>query len=265
MNELIDFCFKGGNKNYIMVNKYGAYWATDDNSNCLTFNNLTLKHAIKYLLDNCYFSLGNKLFKQVIGIPMGSDPAPFLANLFLHYYENKWIRTNKKRDINKVRRFTNVFRFIDDLVAINDNGEFERCYSEIYPPELELKKENIGYSEGTFLDLMIGIRDNKFFISLYDKRDTFPFAIVRMPHLDSNIPSKIFYSAFGGEILRFARNTSDPNLFKDNTKCLIHRMLKQGGKNNILTNILKKLFGRHFDTFSKYCNNYLDFVNMIEE
>jgi len=265
MNELIDFCFKGGNKNYIMVNKYGAYWATDDNSNCLTFNNLTLKHAIKYLLDNCYFSLGNKLFKQVIGIPMGSDPAPFLANLFLHYYENKWIRTNKKRDINKVRRFTNVFRFIDDLVAINDNGEFERCYSEIYPPELELKKENIGYSEGTFLDLMIGIRDNKFFISLYDKRDTFPFAIVRMPHLDSNIPSKIFYSAFGGEILRFARNTSDPNLFKDNTKCLIHRMLKQGGKNNILTNILKKLFGRHFDTFSKYSNNYLDFVNMIEE
>ena len=98
---------------------------------------------------------------------MGSDPAPFLANLFLHYYENKWIRTNKKCDINKVRRFTNVFRFIDDLVAINDNGEFERCYSEIYPPELELKKENIGYSEGTFLDLMIRIRDNKFFICLY--------------------------------------------------------------------------------------------------
>ena len=84
-------------------------------------------------------------------------------------------------------------------------------------------------------------------------------------YIYSNIPSKIFYSAFGGDILRFARNTSDPNLFKDNAKCLIHRVLKQCGENDILTNILKKLFGRYFDTFSKYCNNYLDFVNMIEE
>ena len=264
MNELIDFCFKGGNKNYIVVNKYSAYWVSDNNSNRLTFTNSTLKHAIKYLLDDSYFSFGNKIFKQVIGIPMGSDPAPFLANLFLHYYENKWIRTTKKHDMNKVRRFTNVFRFIDDLVAINDNGEFERCYSEIYPPELELGKENIGYNQGTFLDLKIEIREEKFVISLYDKRDNFPFSIVRMPYLDSNIPSKIFYSAFGGEILRFARNTSDIALFMDKSKLLIDRMLKQGGKSFILTNILKRLFGKHFDIFRKYCNNCSDFLNMIE-
>ena len=92
--------------------------------------------------------------------------------------------------------FTNIFRFIDDLVAINDNGEFERCYSEIYPPELELGKKNVGYNQGTFLDLKIEIREEKFLISLYDKRDNFPFSIVRMPYLDSNIPSRIFYSAF---------------------------------------------------------------------
>ena len=28
---------------------------------------------------------------QKIGIPMGSDPAPFMANLFI-YYENRWVR-----------------------------------------------------------------------------------------------------------------------------------------------------------------------------
>ena len=140
---------------------------------------------------------------------MGSDPAPFLANLFLYFYESKWITTTKKHDIHKARRFGNVFQFIDDLVAINDNGEFEKCYSDIYPPELELKKENIRYTEGKFLDLMINIRDDKFVISLYDKHNTFPFSIVRMPYLESNIPSKMFYSAFGSEILRFARNTSN--------------------------------------------------------
>ena len=41
------------------------------------------------------------------------------------------------------RNFENVFRYIHDLLAINDNGEFERSYRNIYPPELALKKENV--------------------------------------------------------------------------------------------------------------------------
>ena len=47
-----------------------------------------------------------------------------MANKYLLTY---LLRTNKKRDINKVRQFTYAFRFIDNLVAINDNGEFEKC------------------------------------------------------------------------------------------------------------------------------------------
>ena len=31
---------------------------------------------------------------------MGSDPAPFIANLFLYYYENKWIPKMKKSNLN---------------------------------------------------------------------------------------------------------------------------------------------------------------------
>lgn len=43
--------------------------------------------VLSYLLDKCYFKLVNKIFRQVIGIPMGLDPAPFTANVFLYYYE----------------------------------------------------------------------------------------------------------------------------------------------------------------------------------
>ena len=66
---------------------------------------------------------------------MGSDPAPFFANLFLFHYESKWIK--------KMKESANMFRFIDDLTALNDGGEFERSFKEIYPPELVLKKENL--------------------------------------------------------------------------------------------------------------------------
>ena len=116
---------------------------------------------------------------------MGSDP----ANLFLYFYESKWINKIKKESLYRARRFTNTFRFIDDLDAMNDCGEFEKCFKDIYPQKLELKKENNGNKQATFLD--ISVNDNKFEIKLFDKRDAFPFSIVRMPFYSSNIPSGI--------------------------------------------------------------------------
>ena len=92
---------------------------------------------------------------------MGSHPAQFFVNLFLYYYENKWINKIKKTDIGRPRRFGNVFRFIGDMTALNDCGDFERNFHEIYSSELELKKKNLGYLEGEFLDLMITIKDKK--------------------------------------------------------------------------------------------------------
>ena len=37
-----------------------------------------MKDVFVYLLSNCYFTVGPKIFFQIIGIPMGSDPASFL-------------------------------------------------------------------------------------------------------------------------------------------------------------------------------------------
>ena len=55
---------------------------------------MSLKKAVKYLMNNCYFQLGNKVFRQIIGIPMGSDPAPFFANLFLYHLHEKYLRSD---------------------------------------------------------------------------------------------------------------------------------------------------------------------------
>ena len=48
--------------------------------------------------------------------------------------------------INKIkaRYFHSIKRFIDDLCAINDGGEFGRTNAEIYPKELKLKPEHQG-------------------------------------------------------------------------------------------------------------------------
>ena len=73
---------------------------------------------------------------------MGSDPASFFANLFLYFYESRWLKSIKDTNYGVKRTFGNIFRFTDDLIAMNDGNEFENHYNEIYPSKLNLKKEN---------------------------------------------------------------------------------------------------------------------------
>jgi len=101
-----------------------------------------VKDSLKFLIDNSYFHVGTQVYRQKIGIPMGLDPAPFLANLYLSYYEIHWVDSLRRIDFARAKKFVNNYRFIDDLAALNDGGEFERSHKSIYPKELTLKKEN---------------------------------------------------------------------------------------------------------------------------
>ena len=123
LNELVDFCFSGGVKKLVRVCSRSAFWT--DAAHQHAFTKDSIKQALHYLMHNCFFSVGNLLFRQAIGIPMGSDPAPFMANLFLFYYENKFIKSLKVSNTAKARKFSYVFRFIDDLNSINNYDEFE--------------------------------------------------------------------------------------------------------------------------------------------
>ena len=41
-------------------------------------------------MNSIFFSAGTCLSRQAVGIPMGSDPAPFIANLFLFYHKDEF-------------------------------------------------------------------------------------------------------------------------------------------------------------------------------
>ena len=88
---------------------------------------------------------------QVIGIPMGFDPAPFFPNLFLAHKEADWVKAQRKLGTINVRNINNYFRFIDDLLSLNGDSTFEKQYKYIYPTELELKKKIIAILAPLFL------------------------------------------------------------------------------------------------------------------
>ena len=74
---------------------------------------------VEYLIDNVYVNVGNKVYRQCVGIPMGTDCAPLLANLFLFFYEYRYMKNLIKNDIFMARRFNNTMRYIDDLLILN--------------------------------------------------------------------------------------------------------------------------------------------------
>ena len=155
--------------------------------------------------------MGKTVLRQAIGIPIGIDPAPFCANLYLYSYEEDYISDMIKSDKVCACHFHAGMRFIDDLLGLNNGGEFARSSGEIYPSDLELKEEHSGI-HATFLNLDISISNQRFVYKLFDKRDSFPFFIVRMPHMYSNILKSIFYSSLVGEFLGIGRSTL---LFED--------------------------------------------------
>jgi hypothetical protein len=90
---------------------------------------------IEFLIDNIYVSFGGLHFRQVIGIPMGTNCAPLLADLFLYTYETDFLdRLISKGKISRAfaRKFNFTYRYIDDLISFN-NANFHQYYPKFIP------------------------------------------------------------------------------------------------------------------------------------
>ena len=87
------------------------------------------------------------------GVPMGIDPAPFWANLFLYTYE-KYMSELTSNDKVKACHFQATKHFIDYPGNLNHGSVFNNVYKDIYPPELQVKVEH-SCTHVTFLNLDI--------------------------------------------------------------------------------------------------------------
>ena len=123
--KVVDFVFKGGISDYIIINRKGCIsGSSKKRGHHFVFTKLLLKEATKFLLHNCFFSIGNIIMIQVIQISMGFDIAPFSANLFLAHKEADWVKAQRKLETINVQKFNNSFQFIDDLLSLNDDSTF---------------------------------------------------------------------------------------------------------------------------------------------
>ena len=77
---------------------------------------------VEFLIDNIYVTFGEQTFRQVIGIPMGTNCAPLLADLFLYSYEAEFLDGFIRKGNRKIAQSFNLtFRYIDDLISFNNS------------------------------------------------------------------------------------------------------------------------------------------------
>ena len=80
---------------------------------------------------------------------------PNLCQSILYHYKIEWISIIKNIDYHYARRYGHIYRLIDDLIAMIDSKQFE-----IYPAELESKKENAHFNVVKFLGLNVTKKDS---------------------------------------------------------------------------------------------------------
>ena len=125
--------------------------------NDINFGLAKTSEALIYLLDNIYIRFGTKLYRQIVGIPMGTNCVPLVADLFLFCYERDFMTSlSDVKQAEIIEAFKSKCRYLDDLLNI-DNPYFEGMVNRIYPPELQLNKANTSDTEAPFLDLHLSI------------------------------------------------------------------------------------------------------------
>ena len=75
--------------------------------------------ALTFLLDNIFIRFGTKMYKVFL-IPMGTNYAPLVADLFLFCYERGFMMSlsdDKQADV--IGAFNTTFRYLDDILNIN--------------------------------------------------------------------------------------------------------------------------------------------------
>ena len=152
------FIHKNGNRRYkfLVLGREGPYFVKEHSDSKNKYTEDDIINMLEFLVDNIFVVFGGKVFQQIVGIPMGTNCAPLLADICLYLYEAEFIvfALNWKEKIASQFNFT--YRYIDDVLSIN-NPDFENYLGQMYPAELEIKDTTESNTSASYLDLLLSI------------------------------------------------------------------------------------------------------------
>ena len=131
------FLYKNGSCRYehLVVNGDRIFFTNEETLAGKKYDEALICQMTDFLIDNIYIKIGNSVFRQCIGIPMGTNSVPLLANLLLYSYEVEVLRSVKKSNTNLAKTLNLTSHYTDDFISIN-NPRFKQFLKDIYQEEL---------------------------------------------------------------------------------------------------------------------------------
>ena len=109
LRELVQLCFmkKNGQRRYkyLVLGRDKSYFVKHHSDSTKQFSDIF--NMLEFLIDNIFVMFGGRVFQQTAGIPMGTNYAPLLADLFLYSYEADFIQGLLKKNEKKLARSFN--------------------------------------------------------------------------------------------------------------------------------------------------------------
>ena len=143
-------------------------------------------------------------------------------------------------------RFNFTYMYIDGVLSINNQQEFENYLGQMYLVELEIKDTTESTISASYPDLLLSIgRDGQLHTFIYDKRDDFNFLIKNVPFMSSNISASPAYGVFISQLLLYAWACKSYGCFILRVTRLSNKLHEQGHIKERLKSSLKKCYGRY--------------------
>ena len=102
------------------------------------------------MLDNIFVPFGAKLCEQVVGIPMGTNFDPLVADLFLSLYEGNFVMSlSDDKRAGVVDAFNTASGCLGDVLDIN-SVYFDTMVGQVCPSELQLNRVSASDTEAEF-------------------------------------------------------------------------------------------------------------------
>ena len=200
-----------------------------------------VKTLLRFLINNTFVLNGGKLQRQTVGIPMGTNAAPPTANCYLYTYEADYMDS---LDEAIARMFQFTFRLIDDVLSVNNPHFQDALNNNLYPASLTLIDTSLSHTHVTFDGMSITYANNRLHLDIYDKRADFPFRVIRLPHLDSYIPTHLPYGSYLGSLVRLYNITTTPAVFLSRCVELATTLLNQGCSRSRLFGLFRSFLSK---------------------
>jgi hypothetical protein len=133
------FLKKNGQRRYkyIVLGRDRSYFVKHHSDSTKQFSETDIFNMLEFLIDNIFVMFGGRVLQQTVGIPMSTNCAHLLADLFLYSYEAEFIQGLLKKSKKKLARsFNFTFRYIDDVLS-RSNSRFSDFVDASIPLSLK--------------------------------------------------------------------------------------------------------------------------------